>query len=119
MSVKLLFFAGSAREGSVNKKLAKLAHDLAAEKGADTTFLDLKDHPLPLFDEDLEASGGMPEHAARLKAILSAHDGFFIASPEYNSSIPPLVKNTIDWLSRPHEENEQSLIAFLPNGSVV
>ena len=109
---KLLFFAGSARKESINKKLAKLAADMAQEAGAHVTHIDLKDFEMPLYDGDVEAQNGIPENAKKLKQLFVEHDGFFIASPEYNSSIPPLLKNTLDWISRPDEENEASLIAF-------
>ena len=114
---KWLFFAGSARKESMNKKLAKLAADMAQEAGAHVTHIDLKDFEMPLYDGDVEAQNGIPENAKKLKQLFVGHDGFFIASPEYNSSMPPLLKNTLDWISRPHEENEASLIAF--NGKIV
>ena len=113
---KLLFFAGSARKESMNKKLAKLAAEMAQEAGAHVTHIDLKDFEMPLYDGDVEAQNGIPENAKKLKQLFVEHDGFFIASPEYNSSMPPLLKNTLDWISRPHEENEASLIAF--NGKI-
>lgn len=113
---KLLFFAGSARKESMNKKLAKLAADVAQDAGAQVTHIDLKDFEMPLYDGDVEAQNGIPENAKKLKQLFVEHDGFFIASPEYNSSISPLLKNTLDWISRPHEENEASLIAF--NGKI-
>ncbi len=113
---KLLFFAGSARKESLNKKLAKLAADMARDAGAHVTYIDLKDFEMPLYDGDVEAQNGIPENAQKLKQLFVDHDGFFIASPEYNSSMSPLLKNTLDWISRPHEENEASLIAF--NGKV-
>ena len=109
---KLLFFAGSARKESMNKKLAKLAADMARDAGAHVTHIDLKDFEMPLYDGDVEAQNGIPENAKKLKQLFVEHDGFFIASPEYNSSMPPLLKNTLDWISRPHKENEASLIAF-------
>ncbi|MGB1077438.1 MAG: NADPH-dependent FMN reductase [Bdellovibrionales bacterium] len=111
---KLLFMAGSARKDSINKKLAKLASKIAQENGSenDTTFIDLKDYEMPLYDGDLEAEKGLPENAIKLKKLFVEHDGFFIASPEYNSSFSPLLKNALDWISRPHEEGEGSLIAF-------
>ena len=113
---KLLFFAGSARKESMNKKLAKLAADMAQDAGAQVTHIDLKDFEMPLYDGDVEAQNGIPENAKKLKQLFVKHDGFFIASPEYNSSMPPLLKNTLDWISRPHEEKEASLIAF--NGKI-
>ncbi len=109
---RLLFFAGSVRKESLNKKLAKLAADMAQDAGAQVTHIDLKDFDMPLYDGDVEAQHGIPEKAKTLKQLFVEHDGFFIASPEYNSSMPPLLKNTLDWISRPHEEHEASLIAF-------
>jgi len=109
---KLLFFAGSARKDSTNKKLAALAGRLAEEKGAEVTIIDLRDFEMPLYDGDLEDEKGLPENARRLKQLFVDHDGFFIASPEYNSSFSPLLKNTLDWISRTGAENEPSLIAY-------
>jgi chromate reductase len=108
----LLFFAGSARKQSINKKLVMAAAKIAQEKGATVTVVDLKDYQMPLYDGDLEAAEGVPENAIKLKKLFVEHDGFFIASPEYNSSFSPLLKNTLDWISRPHEENEKSLSAY-------
>jgi len=108
---RLLAFAGSARRESFNKKLASEASRLAREAGAETTELDLRDYPLPLYDGDLEAAEGAPEHVATLRGLFVEHDGFLIACPEYNSSITPLLKNTIDWISRP-AEGVPNLAAF-------
>ena len=110
--VKLLFFAGSARKDSMNKKLAKLAAAMASQAGAEVTLIDLADYEMPLYDGDLEATLGVPENALKLRQLFIEHAGFFIASPEYNSSLPPLLKNSLDWISRPHGENEPSLIAY-------
>ncbi|NOQ16486.1 MAG: FMN reductase [Methyloprofundus sp.] len=109
---KIVFLAGSARAASLNKKLAKLAAEIAAAQGASVTFIDLKDFEMPLYNGDLEAEHGIPENAKKLKQIFVEHDGFFIASPEYNSSFSALLKNTLDWLSRPHMDNEAPLIAY-------
>ena len=100
MSVKLLFFAGSARATSLNKKLAKAAAREAEALGAVVTFIDLKDYPMPLYCGDLEEREGIPRAAHELADVLRDHDGVFIAAPEYNSSITPLLKNTLDWVSR-------------------
>lgn len=97
---KLIFLAGSARKDSANKKLARAAEKIAKGLGAETRFVDLADYPLPIFCEDYEAENGMPDEAAALKKMFIEHDGFFIASPEYNSSFSPLLKNTLDWMSR-------------------
>lgn len=108
---KILAFAGSTREASFNKKLVKVAMAGARAAGADTTFLDLRDLNLPLFDEDLEASKGLPEGGKRLKDMLRAHHGLLISSPEYNSSVSAVLKNAIDWASRP-EPGEPPLSCF-------
>ena len=100
---KLIVFAGSARKGSWNRKLAQVASSMARDAGAAVTLLELADYPLPIMDEDVEAADGLPANALKLKDLFKAHDGYIIACPEYNSSITPLLKNTIDWLSRPRE----------------
>lgn len=97
---RILVFAGSARRDSLNKKLAREAARFAREAGAEATFVDLDDYPIPLFHGDLEAAEGMPENARKLRALFLAHDALLVASPENNSSVTALLKNTIDWLSR-------------------
>jgi NAD(P)H-dependent FMN reductase len=93
-------FAGSIRTGALSGKLAALAaRDLAAA-GAEVTSISLGDYPLPIYDGDLEERKGIPENATRLAKLIAAHDGVFIATPEYNHSLPPLLKNAIDWVSR-------------------
>ena len=111
IAAKILAFAGSARQGSYNKKLLKVAVEGAKAAGAEVTYLDFHDLPLPLYDEDLEEAEGLPENALKLKALMKAHQGFLIACPEYNSSITPLLKNAIDWASR-SEPDEPSLVCF-------
>lgn len=101
MTIKILAFAGSARTDSFNKKLVKIAADGARAAGAEVSYVDFKDLPMPLYDEDLEAAEGLPKTVIQFKALLKEHQGFLIASPEYNSSISPLLKNAIDWASRP------------------
>ncbi|MBX2810000.1 MAG: NAD(P)H-dependent oxidoreductase [Cellvibrionaceae bacterium] len=98
---KILAFAGSARKASFNKKLVALAAAAAQQAGAQVTLIDMADYPMPLFDEDLEASEGMPASARAFKQLLADHQGFLIASPEYNSAFSPLLKNALDWASRP------------------
>ncbi|HEV2968630.1 MAG TPA: NAD(P)H-dependent oxidoreductase [Pirellulales bacterium] len=110
-SAKILAFAGSTRAASFNKKLVRIAADEAREAGADVTLIDLRDYPLPLFDGDLEANDGLPTNARALKDIFLAHNGLMISAPEYNSSITAVLKNTIDWVSRP-VPNEASLACF-------
>ncbi len=109
--VKIVALAGSTREGSYNKKLAKIAAQAAQAAGADVSVIDLRDFPLPLFDEDLEKRDGAPDSAKKIKDILKFSDGFLIASPEYNSSITGVLKNTIDWTSRPSPD-EPPLVCF-------
>lgn len=109
---KILIFSGSIRKDSLNKKLAKNAVDAAKEIGANVTYIDLKDFPMPIYNGDMEEESGLPDNAKKLKKLFIEHDGFFIASPEYNSSISPLLKNSLDWISRKHEENEPPLVAF-------
>ncbi|MEH2135343.1 NADPH-dependent FMN reductase [Nostoc sp.] len=108
---KILAFAGSTRIESYNKKLVKIAAAGARAAGAEVTYLDLRDLPLPLFDEDLEAQEGLPANARTLKDLLISHQGLLIASPEYNSSLTAVLKNAIDWASRP-APNEAPLAAF-------
>ena len=100
MSAKIICFAGSARKDSLNKKLAKAMAKLIENEAAEATFVDLNDYPMPLYHGDLEEADGLPESAAKLKQLFSEHDGFLIASPEYNGLFSPLLKNTVDWISR-------------------
>jgi NAD(P)H-dependent FMN reductase len=108
---RILAFAGSTRKESFNKKLLAIAARGARDAGADVTLLDLRDFPLPLFDQDLEAEQGMPENGRKLKKLFIDHAGLLIAAPEYNSSVTAVLKNTIDWVSRP-APGEPSLVAF-------
>lgn len=110
---KLLFFAGSNGSHSMNAKLALAAEKIAKELGAETTLIDLENYPMPLYDQDIEEKQGFPEAAKTLKTIFQDHDGVFIASPEYNGSFTPLLKNTIDWISRVKEEGEGMLPAYM------
>ena len=109
---KVLVFAGSIRTGSFNARLAALATKELVLAGADVTRISLPDYPGPLYDGDLEAKSGPPENAIKLKKLMSIHQGVFIASPEYNASITPLLKNTIDWISRVRERGEPPLAAY-------
>jgi len=108
---KIIAFAGSARKDSVNKKALRIAAAAAEQAGAQVTVVDLADYPMPVYNGDLEQQEGMPEKAKQFKELLKQHDGLLIASPEYNSSVSALLKNVIDWASRP-EEGEQPLAAF-------
>jgi len=104
MSVPILVFAGSVRRDSLNRRLAGLAARAVDAAGGRATLLELADYPLPLYDGDLESAEGLPVNARRLKELFIGHAGLVLVSPEYNSSIPPLLKNTLDWVSRPLPE---------------
>lgn len=108
---KILAFAGSTRTDSFNKKLVKIAVTGATEAGADVTVIDLRDYAMPLYDGDLEQKEGLPQNARKLKDLMLIHHGFLISSPEYNSSISGVLKNTIDWASR-QSEGEVPLACF-------
>ena len=98
--VRILVFAGSVRSGALSGKLAALAAKELALADAEVTHISLADYPLPIFDGDLEDDKGIPDNAAKLARLIAAHDGVFIATPEYNHSLPSLLKNAIDWISR-------------------
>ena len=101
MSIRILGLAGSTREASLNKRLVRAALHHAEAGGADVTFLDLRSLEIPLYDGDLEATSGLPEGARRLRSALLESDGILISSPEYNGSFSAVLKNAIDWASRP------------------
>jgi NAD(P)H-dependent FMN reductase len=111
-SPKILVIPGSLRTGSHNARLAALATKELALADADVTRISLADYPLPIYDADLNAKSGPPANAVKLKQLLCAHSGIFIASPEYNASITPLLKNTIDWISVVRERDEAQLAMF-------
>jgi chromate reductase, NAD(P)H dehydrogenase (quinone) len=108
---KILAFSGSARKDSYNQKLAAIAASGAEKAGATVTLINLADFPMPIFNQDLENATGIPDEARAFKRLLIEHDGFLIASPEYNSAFSPLLKNAIDWASR-REANEAPLLAY-------
>src|SRR6202022_1165657 len=112
MPPKILVFAGSIRTGSFNARLAALAAKELMRAEGDVSLISLSDYPLPLYDGDLEARSGPPESAVKLKRAFCAHQGIFVASPEYNASLTPLLKNTIDWITRVREGKEPPLAAF-------
>jgi NAD(P)H-dependent FMN reductase len=109
---KILAFAGSSRKNSFNKKLLTIAANGCEKAGAEVTVIDLADYPMPIFNQDLESEKGMPEKAHEFKKLLIEHDGFLIASPEYNSAFSPLLKNAIDWASRAESKDEPPLVAY-------
>lgn len=109
-ALKILVIPGSLRTGSLNARLAAVAVHELAQSGAEITRISLADFPLPIYDGDLQAKSGVPKHAVNLKRMIAAHHGILIVTPEYNSSVPALVKNTLDWVSRvqdPHEARGQ------------
>lgn len=109
---KILVFAGSIRAGSFNARLAAAAAKELALSGANVTHISLSDFSLPIYDADLERKSGPPQNAVKLKEMICLHQGVFIASPEYNASVTPLLKNTIDWISRVRGEREPALAAY-------
>ncbi len=111
MPVKVLALAGSSRRGSFNQRVLRIGMRAAEGAGADVAFIDLKDLQLPLMDQDLEAAQGLPAGAQRLKEALAAADALLVATPEYNASYPPLLKNALDWASR-RSGDEKPLVAF-------
>lgn len=109
-ALKILVIPGSLRTGSLNAKLAATVALELAQAGAEVTRISLSDFPLPIYDGDLQAKSGVPKNAVNLKRMMGTHHGVLIVTPEYNSSVPALVKNTIDWISRvqdPHETRGQ------------
>ena len=112
MPPKILVFAGSTRSGAFSGQTADAAMRELALQGADVTRISLGDYPLPILDQDLEKEKGVPENALKLGRQIAAHDGLLIASPEYNASIPPLLKNAIDWVSRIRRDNGGPLAPF-------
>jgi len=105
-ALKILVIPGSLRTGSLNARLAAAAAYQFTQAGAEVTRISLGDFPLPIYDGDLQARSGVPKNAINLKRLIGAHHGVLIVTPEYNSSVPPLVKNTIDWVSRVQDAHE-------------
>src|SRR5215471_2218872 len=105
-ALKILVIPGSLRSGSHNVKLAAVAAYEFARAGAEVTRISLGDFPLPIYDGDLQARSGVPKNAINLKRMIGAHHAVLLVTPEYNSSVPPLVKNTIDWITRVQDGHE-------------
>lgn len=122
MEPRILGISGSRRRDSVNRRLLKAAGRIVIEAGAGFTQVDWERMPLPLYDGDLESECGLPAAAVRLKRLIASHDGLLIASPEYNGSVTPLLKNAIDWASRPgapsavFRDKPVALLAASPGG---
>jgi chromate reductase len=109
---KILAFAGSLREDSLNKKIVKIAAEGAREAGAEVTEIDLRDFDMPLYNADDHTKTGFPPSAAKFQELLFQHDGLLICSPEYNGSLPGGMKNIFDWTSRIREEGQKMYAAF-------
>lgn len=102
MSPAILVVAGSTRTQALSKQLARAVCGSIEQLGAAPTFVDLRDYPMPLYDGDLEAAEGLPEAAVRLRQLVQQHQAFVFVTPEYNASLPAVLKNALDWLSRPY-----------------
>jgi len=122
---RVLAFAGSARAASLNKRLLRVAADAVAAAGAEVTVIDLDDYPMPVYHGDLEAREGVPANARKLREMFLAHGALLIASPENNGSVSALLKNTLDWVSRPldgqnglvpYQRKVAALLAASPGG---
>jgi chromate reductase, NAD(P)H dehydrogenase (quinone) len=100
MTTKIIAFAGSVRKGSINRDVLSLAVDGASAAGASVTTIDLKEFSAPLYDADWHRANGVPDTIRALRESMRDAGGLLIASPEYNTSLTPLLKNTIDWLSQ-------------------
>lgn len=107
MTARILVFAGSVRTGAFSAHMADAAEKELTQQDAKVTRITLADYPLPIMNEDLEAEEGIPENAMKLGRLMAEHDGLMICSPEYNASIPPLLKNTIDWVSRISKDGDK------------
>ena len=105
-ALKILVIPGSLRTGSLNARLAATIAVELAEAGAEVTRISLADFPLPIYDGDLQTRSGVPKNAVDLKRMIGTHHGVLIVTPEYNSSVPALLKNAIDWVSRVHDAHE-------------
>lgn len=111
MTPRILAFAGSLRADSWNKKLVAQAAQVARDAGAEVTLLDLRDLPMPIYDGDIEAKQGLPANARAFKQLLCDHHGVLVSSPEYNSQMPAVLKNALDWATR-QESGDTPLVAF-------
>jgi chromate reductase, NAD(P)H dehydrogenase (quinone) len=103
---KILVIPGTVRNGSVNARLAALAAKELTLADAEVTRISLTDYPMPLYDPNIGEVSGPPPNAVRLKRMLAAHQGVFLTTPEFNASVPPLLTNTLGWISRVRERND-------------
>lgn len=114
---RILAFSGSARRESLNRKLLAVAAEATRAAGGEVTLVDLNEFVLPLYHGDLEEAEGMPANAVKLLELVNGHQALLIASPEYNSFITPLLKNTIDWLSRADDNPFTGKVAAVVSAS--
>lgn len=99
---RIVVMAGSRRREAVSRRVAAACALALEAAGAEVERIELDDYPAPLYDGDLEAASGLPEAIVRLQRVLHASDGLLVVNPEYNGSLTPLLKNTLDWCSRPN-----------------
>lgn len=116
-SSKILAFSGSARKASLNQRFLLAVVEAVREEGGEVTLISLKDYPMPLYDGDLEEAGGLPANTRRLVDLIKGHAGLLVASPEYNSMITPLLKNTIDWCTRAEDNPLPGRVAAVVSAS--
>ena len=109
---RILALSGSIRDGSINTRLLDAATGALAQHECEVTRISLADYPLPIYDGDLEKQDGIPENAKKLARLFHEHDGLFITCPEYNGSLTPLLKNTIDWISRVSSDDKGELVPY-------
>jgi chromate reductase, NAD(P)H dehydrogenase (quinone) len=114
---RILAFSGSARRESLNKKLLAAVVEAARSAGGNVTLVDLTDLPMPLYNGDLEDAEGLPANAKKMVELITQHDALLIASPEYNSQMTPLLKNTIDWCTRADENPLKGKVAAVVSAS--
>lgn len=107
---RVLAFAGSLREHSLSKRVLKTAIKGAKKAGAEVTYVDLRDYPMPIYNLDEHEEKGFDENALKFQGLLTQHDGLLIASPEYNGSLPAALKNAIDWASRQSDKYPRSAV---------
>src|SRR5690606_26148226 len=107
---KIVVIPGSTRKESLNKKLARVVAEALSKAGAEVSFADLSEYAMPIYDGDLEAKG-FPEQVERFYQLMKHQDGIILVCPEYNSSMTPVLKNAIDWASRPRK-GDRNLEAF-------
>ncbi|WP_443987207.1 NAD(P)H-dependent oxidoreductase, partial [Mycobacterium marinum] len=97
--IKVLALVGSLRVASINRQIAQLAADVAPDGVSVTVFEGLGD--LPFYNEDIDTPDQVPAPVSALREVASQSDAALVVTPEYNGSIPAVIKNAIDWLSRP------------------